>query len=185
VLNSGIQIISEDIAIRQIVETVNKAKPGETPFALVVGAGFSHGLVPTARDIVYKNLPSLDKDFVPTIPKSSSTTKRNAHLMGGEKFREEQQQREELQRRAVSFWKKFTNENEPRGLKLDLSSQGFQSLASAVSLKSRPLNESSRLVRRKRAKLKTSRCNGSGKSAISFSINSRVLKVCLSQIQAF
>ena len=181
-LNSGIQIILEDIAIRHIVETVNKAKPGETPFALVVGAGFSQGLVPSARDIVYKNLPSLDKDFVPTIPKSSSTTKRNAHLMGGEKFREEQQQREELQRRAVSFWKKFTNENEPRGLKLDLSSQG---LASAVSLKSRPLNESSRLVRRKRAKLKTSRCNGSGKSAISFSINSRVLTIWLSQIQAF
>jgi len=67
VLNSGIQIISEDIAIRLIVETVNKAKPGEAPFALVVGAGFSHGLVPTVRDIVYKNPPNLDKDFVPTI----------------------------------------------------------------------------------------------------------------------
>jgi hypothetical protein len=40
--------ISEDDAIQEIVSIVQKSGQGEAPFAVVVGAGFSQYLVPTA-----------------------------------------------------------------------------------------------------------------------------------------
>jgi hypothetical protein len=64
--NSGIQSISEDVAIGKIVETIRQASPGEAPFTLVIGAGFSHPFIPTAAGFVYDYLPQLDKSFVPT-----------------------------------------------------------------------------------------------------------------------
>jgi tetratricopeptide (TPR) repeat protein len=49
--------LSEKKAIDWIVETISRAEPGDAPFALVVGAGFSRGLVPTARELVIDKLP--------------------------------------------------------------------------------------------------------------------------------
>ena len=56
-----IQSLSEQEAIEQIVETVQQAEPGTAPFVLVLGAGFSHGLVPTAREIVEEALPLAER----------------------------------------------------------------------------------------------------------------------------
>lgn len=52
-----IRILSEEEALERIVHTVQLAEPGEAPFALVLGAGFSHDLVPTAREVVREDLP--------------------------------------------------------------------------------------------------------------------------------
>ena len=68
------------------------------------------------------------------------------------------------------------------GLARAVSSSGvLQSFARAVSLKSRPLNDSSSCFARKnRAKSYTSRWSGSGSAMISCSINCFVLMRCLS-----
>ena len=52
-----IKRVSERVAIEQIVRTVRLAPKGEAPFALVLGSGFSHGLVPVARDLISESLP--------------------------------------------------------------------------------------------------------------------------------
>ena len=52
-----IKSLTEEDAIDRIVETVMTASPGHAPFALVIGAGFSRGLVPTARELVTDALP--------------------------------------------------------------------------------------------------------------------------------
>src|SRR6266568_2132720 len=52
-----IHTLSEIEAVQQIVETVRQAETGSAPFALVLGSGFSYGLVPTARELVEKSLP--------------------------------------------------------------------------------------------------------------------------------
>ena len=52
-----IQSLSEKEAIEWIVETVQQEKEGTSPFALVLGSGFSYGLVPTALQLVGESLP--------------------------------------------------------------------------------------------------------------------------------
>jgi len=52
-----IQILPEHYALDQIVETIQQAERGEAPFALVLGSGFSHGLVPTTKELVSESLP--------------------------------------------------------------------------------------------------------------------------------
>jgi hypothetical protein len=52
-----IRSLTEGDAVQQIVETVRQAQAGAAPFALVVGSGFSQGLVPTARELVEVSLP--------------------------------------------------------------------------------------------------------------------------------
>src|SRR5579864_5320860 len=54
---SNIQHLEEEDALEQIVETVQQAPVGAAPFALALGAGFSFGLVPTAREMVEEYLP--------------------------------------------------------------------------------------------------------------------------------
>jgi tetratricopeptide (TPR) repeat protein len=54
---SEITILPEAKAIDGIVETVQLSEPASAPFALVLGSGFSHGLVPTARELVETSLP--------------------------------------------------------------------------------------------------------------------------------
>ena len=54
---SPIQILAEIEAVERIVETVQQAQSGEAPFALILGSGFSFGLVPTARELVTESLP--------------------------------------------------------------------------------------------------------------------------------
>ena len=60
---SQFQSLLEEEAIEQIVDTVQQAETGEAPFALVLGAGFSHGLVPTARELVEESLPLWVESF--------------------------------------------------------------------------------------------------------------------------
>ena len=120
----GIKILSENSAIDQIIETVKKSEPCEAPFALVIGAGFSHRLVPTVREIVQKHLPKLDNFYIPNALKPLPNSKM---VWQGEAERrhKEQHEEEEIRRRAAFFWKKFAEENESCGLKLDLSNQGL------------------------------------------------------------
>lgn len=96
--------LPEDEAVQQIVETVQHAGPGDAPFALVVGSGFSHGLVPTVREIVEVSLPLWIKS-----------------LSGNEKF-------DELLRLAGNgpnsaagpYWERFVTRNAKRHLNLPL-----------------------------------------------------------------
>ncbi|HEY5705054.1 MAG TPA: hypothetical protein VIS96_05730 [Terrimicrobiaceae bacterium] len=53
----GIVVLSENEAVERIVETVRQAQSGEAPFALILGSGFSFGLVPTASELVKESLP--------------------------------------------------------------------------------------------------------------------------------
>ena len=121
---TDVKILSEDSAIEKIVETVGKSEQGKAPFALVVGAGFSRGLVPITRDIVHKSLPRLDKSFVPNLLKPASTA-RTLWGFDKERRRQERHKDEEEKRRAISFWKKFAEENESKGLQIPLSVQGL------------------------------------------------------------
>ncbi len=50
-------MLSEEEALVRIVETVQQCEPAAAPFALVLGSGFSHGLVPTARELTEESLP--------------------------------------------------------------------------------------------------------------------------------
>ena len=52
----SIKTLSETDALDRIVDTVKRAGRGEAPFALVLGSGFSSGLVPTARELVREDL---------------------------------------------------------------------------------------------------------------------------------
>lgn len=55
--DSTIEFLPEQEALDEIVETVMRADRGEAPFALVLGSGFSRGLVPTASELVSESLP--------------------------------------------------------------------------------------------------------------------------------
>jgi tetratricopeptide (TPR) repeat protein len=125
VANPFIKVHSEDAAIAQIAETIKSAQPGEAPFVVVVGAGFSSGLVRTAREIVRVSIPTLDKSF---IPQTFKPVLRSRGLWGAEEQRRQEEERhkeQEIYRRAALFWTKFVEENRSRGLKLELSSQGL------------------------------------------------------------
>jgi tetratricopeptide (TPR) repeat protein len=53
----AMQLLPEQEAIGRIFETVELADAGSAPFVLVLGSGFSHGLVPTAKEVVTESLP--------------------------------------------------------------------------------------------------------------------------------
>jgi tetratricopeptide (TPR) repeat protein len=122
-VSAEIKILSESSAIEQIIETVKKSGLCEAPFTLVVGAGFSQGLVPITRDIVYKNLPTLDESFVPEIFKPSNP--RAQFQYDQEKQRQERHENEQIERRAISFWKRFVKENETCGFNVEFSNRGL------------------------------------------------------------
>jgi tetratricopeptide (TPR) repeat protein len=105
-----LQILNEQDALTRIVRTIRHAAPGEAPFALVLGAGFSHGLVPTTRELVTRSLPlwMTSKDQgVPYKQLASDTSP------------------EESNRIAAQFWKKFEDDNRRYGLKLSFNTQGL------------------------------------------------------------
>src|SRR6266705_3061924 len=104
---SQIQSLAEKEAIDQIVETVKKAKEGTAPFALVLGSGFSYGLVPTALQLVGESLPLWMKSG--TDIKSFDAQKEIPA--------------EERAEVARDFWSSFAEQNASRGLTLPLDSQ--------------------------------------------------------------
>lgn len=104
---SKIQTLPEQEAFEQIVDTVQQAEKGAAPFALVLGSGFSHGLVPTARDLVMESLPLWMMS-----------------LKGDEPFKSlEETSIEKRAEIARAFWQEFVQRNANRGLKLSLNSQ--------------------------------------------------------------
>lgn len=50
-------VVGQVEAADRIFDTISKSNRTEAPFVLVVGAGFSRGLVPTTREIIQCNLP--------------------------------------------------------------------------------------------------------------------------------
>lgn len=102
-----IRFLSEDETIQRIVETVQQADAGSAPFALVLGSGFSYGLVPTVREIIEVSLPAWiewlsGRSTFSELLQLSSYCKSNS---------------------ARSFWKRFVERNERRKLDFKLDSR--------------------------------------------------------------
>ena len=115
--DSEIQTLSEDEAVQQIVETVQQADQGAAPFALVVGSGFSYGLVPTAKELVEASLPMWMKS-----------------LRGGGSYAD-LNRLPDADRQAIAreFWKLFVERNARRNVGLSLSAgNGFPADYSAA-----------------------------------------------------
>jgi tetratricopeptide (TPR) repeat protein len=106
----AVQILTQQEALERIFETVSSANAGEAPFALVLGAGFSHGLVSTARELITESLPLWMK----------SQRREEAYEEARRKVGSE-----ELGRIAADYWTVFTRRNEKQGLQLALNSQGL------------------------------------------------------------
>jgi tetratricopeptide (TPR) repeat protein len=105
-LESGIQILPERDAVNQIVQTVRHAKAGSAPFVLVLGSGFSQGLVPTVKELVTECLPLWMRS-----------------LDGGESFDVlKEKPVSEKSEIARGFWKQMVAHNIGRGLDLPLDS---------------------------------------------------------------
>ncbi len=100
---SRIQSLSQAAALKRIVETVQGSEAGSAPFALILGSGFSDGLVPTARELVEEALPLWIK--------CRAKTDEYEALKKGPP--------EDRNSTAQDFWKRFVKEN---GLSLPLNS---------------------------------------------------------------
>jgi tetratricopeptide (TPR) repeat protein len=103
-----IKSLTEREAINQIVRAVKLAPQGEAPFALVLGSGFSHGLVPVARELVAESLPLWMKSL-------------EDYQSYDDLKQLPQDRRDEM---ARDFWQGFVNQNSGRdGFKLPLNPQ--------------------------------------------------------------
>jgi tetratricopeptide (TPR) repeat protein len=102
------RILSEEKAIEQIVATVQQAEEGSAPFALVLGSGFSHGLVPTARELVSDSLPL----WIQSLKSKKSFDAQQKEISAD--------QRAEI---ARAFWSGFVKQNSDQLLVLPLDSQ--------------------------------------------------------------
>ena len=112
-----IKAISEERALDRIVETVQRAEPTSAPFALVLGSGFSHGLVPTVREFVEVSLPLW--------------IKANSDATSFEKLKKIPE--EECRAIAREFWANFLAYNQRDGLQLELDPHsGLPSDSAAV-----------------------------------------------------
>src|SRR5215467_9317484 len=101
---SKIRSLAQSEALEQIVDTVQHADSGAAPFALVLGSGFSHGLVPTASELVTESLPLWI-----------------ASRRGNQPFESMSQVApQERLRVAREFWQKFVEKNANRKLALPL-----------------------------------------------------------------
>jgi tetratricopeptide (TPR) repeat protein len=110
VLPAPIRKLSEKQAIDQIIRSVKRAPAGDAPFALVLGAGFSFGLVPTAKDLVMQHLPmwwraSGDAEKYRRV--LADATPDSTLVL------------------AREFWKEFAATNQDRGLDLKFNNQGL------------------------------------------------------------
>jgi len=121
--NSRIQVVSADIAIGKIVETIKQASPGEAPFTLIIGAGFSHPYVPTAAGFVEDYLPRLDETFIPKAYPPIPTPIHAGQIPEWQRL-QKQRANEEKDRRTASFWKKFIEANKSKGWQLELDRRG-------------------------------------------------------------
>lgn len=101
-----IRSLPEEEALEQIVETVQQAGTGAAPFALVLGSGFSHGLVPTALELVTESLPLWMKSLKDNEPFESLSQLPADQRLGI----------------ARTFWQQFVVKNAKRGLRLPLGS---------------------------------------------------------------
>ncbi|MCC7377148.1 MAG: SIR2 family protein [Verrucomicrobiales bacterium] len=102
-----IQRLTEQEAVDQIVKTVKRAETGSAPFALVLGSGFSHGLVPTTRELVEESLPLWMRSQNDGKPYEEFKA-----LNPGD--------RADI---AREFWSSFVASNRGRGCDLELDSQ--------------------------------------------------------------
>jgi hypothetical protein len=108
-IESPIQNLPAIEAVQQIVETVQQAQSGEAPFALILGSGFSFGLVPTASELVTESLPLWTKAL-----REQQTFEQQLELPA-----------EERPKIAAAFWEAFLKNNAARGLELALDSKGL------------------------------------------------------------
>jgi len=114
---SLIQILTEQQAVDRISETLRRAGPGDAPFVLVLGAGFSQGLVSTARELVLETLPLWIES-----------------LGGSESFDalKHRVKPDDSAAIAAAFWKQFADRNRHYGLDLALDGRGLpQDIAAA------------------------------------------------------
>lgn len=102
--------LTEEQAVKQIVQTVERATPGEAPFALVLGAGFSFGLVPTVKQLITRHLPLW--------------AQANADVTTYRKLLE-QVEDPQFEQVAAQFWRSFVKANEGRQLGLKLTAAGL------------------------------------------------------------
>ena len=102
--DSTLVFLPEEEALDEIVETVMRADRGEAPFALVLGSGFSRGLVPTANELVTESLPLWVKsrDENKEFDAQSGTASERATI-------------------ARRFWEGFVERNQKRKLDLKLN----------------------------------------------------------------
>lgn len=107
--NSKIQFLPEDEALNRIAETIRHGKAGEAPFALVVGSGFSRGLVPTVKELISDDLPLWIKarEDDPPYPERKRLSDQERLGMVGE------------------FWRHVIERNKTSGLQLELNPQGI------------------------------------------------------------
>ena len=103
-------ILNEEDAVERIYQTIRHASPGSAPFALVLGAGFSHGLVSTAQQLVTRSLPLWMKALEDGEPYEALESRTGS---------------DEAATVAASFWQRFTQANHKFGLRLALGPKGL------------------------------------------------------------
>ena len=107
---SDLNILSEQEAVERIAGTLRRIDDGAAPFALVLGAGFSQGLVPTARELVVESLPlwmKASKDGAPLDVLHKDLSPDECVAIAGD------------------FWKAFLTRNIKSGLTLPLDAKGI------------------------------------------------------------
>jgi hypothetical protein len=113
---SGIRILSESDAVDRIVDSVRAARAGEAPFVLVLGAGFSRGLVPTTREVVEEALPLW------LHARRTEASFASQRVLSPERRRT----------LAVDFWRRFVDDNRHCGLHLEFDDRGLPKDAPAA-----------------------------------------------------
>ena len=104
--------LTETEAVQRIVNTVQLADVGEAPFALVLGSGFSHGLVPTTKELIEESLPLW-----------LEARRAGINLLEFKKRLSPEAQKSTV----IGFWKKFAEDNSRPELKLELNGEGLPS----------------------------------------------------------
>jgi tetratricopeptide (TPR) repeat protein len=110
--------LTDEQAVKQIINTVARAEPGEAPFALVLGSGFSAGLVPTVNEIVTCHLPLWDAANGDVDAYRSLLAKTSGQEQAG---------------LAGSFWSRFEQNNRDRDLHLKLTPAGLPDLGHSAT----------------------------------------------------
>ena len=107
--SSKIQVLGEEEGLDRIVETIRLRKPGDAPFAFVLGSGFSWGLVPTVRELLADDLPQ----WIKARQEEPSFIERKLLPI------------EARSKTAAGFWRQFIEQNKTSGLQLEIDPQGI------------------------------------------------------------